>query len=170
MNSPNDIRRIFRYILLALGAVAIFNIIYLLATGQESLSGNSSSSKRNFQDGVYVFNKYSLDNLNECKPTKGRCVTKAQYNTLCKSTSALTKNMTDLIVYVHGPREVSALLKGGNLDDLQGKYYEESAVCYISISVSGIYKGTSTRAQTTIRAEEFVVQNGTVALHYGSPF
>lgn len=132
-------------------------------------------SKTIFQNGTYVFNSRVEKGAENCNVQNANCLTLENYKLMCLQVSSITGGMKNQLVSVLSTdRAFNSLLKGGNFDGIEARWLDKDSwssdsgiigACEVTVKVSGIFEGTSTKLSHQIYAKEFVVENGEVLLH-----
>lgn len=158
-------------------------IVTLVGCGvkQDDTKVNTSTPQigKKFEDGQYTYNSRFLKGTEPCEIGNEKCLSLEDYQRMCMEVNSVTTEMHNYLTWYPGTtREFKQLFEGGILDGVVGKWLgkehwrPESGIigaCEVTKSVSGIFEGSSTRADHSVYASRFIVINDKVLLHSANP-
>ena len=137
----------------------------------------AEKDRQMFPDGNYEYSSLVTSGYQECSANT-RCLSLAEYEKMCSRISGITAGLADSWTFVgSGGEAFNQLIRGGSIESIEPRWLgkkswtEDSGVegaCEVTIQVSGILDGSSTRETGTTHAKEFVVANGEILLARGS--
>lgn len=167
--------------------ILVLPLVYLLIACSENQNQQSATSQiapasttstKNFSDGAYVYNSRVEKGTETCNSGKEQCLSLEDYKLMCAQITSITQGMNLHLTAAAGADEAfKKLLDGGRFDGVDGQWLDKSywkpesgilGACEVTISVSGIFEGTDTRAKHKVFAKEFIVDKGEVLLHGSS--
>ena len=86
-----------------------------------------------------------------------KCIDRDMYERLCKANEGMTKFAAQMLTTFDFA--AAALINGGELEEAKVYWSDASQKCRATITVSGIYKGTSTRRSLDGSVSTFILNN-----------
>ena len=97
-----------------------------------------------------------------------KCVDPAEAKALCKATKGMSRNLPSLVVSNYGsPNDYQLLSNNGA--SMEFAYWDDKE-CRLSLSVSGMSKGTYLNRSWTGNVRQFIYSDGEVLAHTGLDF
>ena len=114
----------------------------------------SQSIKSQLTKGI----EYSYYGDSSCTESETKkCIDRDLYEQLCKSNEGMTKFAAQMLTTFDFA--AAALINGGDLEEVKVYWSDASQKCRAAITVSGIYKGTSTRRSLDGSVSTFILNN-----------
>ncbi len=125
------------------------------AATTNSSGGNNDGVANKLQSGV----GYNYFGDGSCSD---HCLTKSDAEAACNDVKGYTKGMLRYLAVTASGKD-KALLEGGNVEDFNVHWTGNS--CRASITLSGVYDGSSARSNISGAANQFIVTDGKILVH-----
>jgi hypothetical protein len=143
--------------------------LLLVACNNEPQKENTSKANQKIKNQLEKGVNYTFNTRGPClERGNDRCITQEMYEQLCKASEGMTKWGTGILTMMDS--EADALREGGKTEDTKVYWSDSSKTCIGTITVSGMYKGTSTRKTIKGNVSVFVLndENKILAHHISS--
>jgi hypothetical protein len=143
--------------------------LLLVACNNESQKENTSKANQKIKKQLERGVNYTYNTRGPClERGNDRCITQEMYEELCKANEGMTKYAASVLTMLDS--EANALREGGKTENTKVYWSDSSKACIGTITVSGIYKGTSTRKTKNGRVSQFVLNDeNKILAHSVSP-
>ncbi len=143
-----------------------------------ALSVSACGSMSSLTDGHYVYSPLVLEGY-EKRERGTKYISFEEYKSICTKVNGITKGFTKswaITAAGSGNDAFTTLLQGGSVDEVKGDWMGPDAfekitdfkgACSVTVSVSGIYNGSSSHEEGSTNASDFVVSGSDVLVNFG---
>lgn len=139
--------------------------VFVIGCNNQSQNENSNKTSQNIQPVLQSIKsqltkgvEYSYFGDSSCTESENKkCIDRDMYERLCKANEGMTKFAAQMLTTFDFA--AAALLNGGDVEETKVYWSDASQKCRASITVSGIYKGTSTRRNLNGSVSTFIVND-----------
>lgn len=142
----------FKKILLTITA------LLLIACNNQPQTENKSNTNQKIKNQLQTGINYTFNSRGAClERGNDKCIAQEMYEQLCKASEGMTESAAwDLTML---DSEANALREGGKVEGIKVYWSDSTKTCMGTITVSGIYKGTSTRKTKNGRVSQFTLND-----------
>ncbi len=132
--------------------------LLLIACNKDSQKENTSKANQKVKNQLERGINYTFNTRGPClERGSDRCITQEMYEQLCKASEGMTKHGASILTMLDS--QADALREGVKTEDTKVYWSDSSKTCIGTITVSGMYKGTSTRKTINGRVSVFVLND-----------
>jgi hypothetical protein len=132
--------------------------LLLVACNNQPQTENTSKTNQKIKNQLQTGINYTFNSRGPClERGNDRCITQEMYEQLCKASEGMTKSAAWSLTMLDS--EADALREGGKVEDTKVYWSDSTKNCMGTITVSGIYKGTSTRKTKNGRVTQFTLND-----------
>ena len=133
-------------------------LLLLIACNNETQTENKSKTNQKIKNQLQTGINYTFNTRGPClERDNNKCITQEMYEQLCKASEGMTKWGAEVLTMLDS--EADALREGGKVENTKVYWSDTAKACMGTITVSGMYKGTSARKTKNGRVSQFILSD-----------